>query len=76
MERQPHSAAIQRMKYVVSDFLTSSVAFFLFNVARFHILFSGSSLFFPQQSPEAFLLTPKLITEQLLVPLFMLGIYW
>ncbi len=61
----------QRLKYVASDWLTGNIAFFLFNIVRYNLLreVAGSSL-------EAFLLTPKLISEQIIVPFAMLGIYW
>lgn len=61
-----------RALYVISDFIMTSLAFFVFNILRFHILKTGvpsdGSLF-------QFLATPKLLWEQALVPLALMATY-
>lgn len=61
----------QRLKYLFSDWLAGNIAFFLFNIVRYKLLTEivGSDL-------EGFLFSPKLISEQIIVPLAMLGINW
>lgn len=62
-----------RMTYVGIDWLTTFIAFFAFDVCRFHI-FQGESPYFVNLSQ--YLLMPKLILEQIFIPLGLLGIYW
>jgi len=66
------SVSSQRAKYVASDLISSAAAFFIFNIYRFfefgHIGY-GDTL-------GQYLSSPKIITEQILIPIFMLGIYW
>nr|MDE6668365.1 sugar transferase [Muribaculaceae bacterium] len=61
----------QRIRYVVCDWLTSAVAFLLFNIYRYYAvaLHTGNSL-------GGFLGSQKLLLEQIFVPVGMLGIYW
>lgn len=63
------STGIQRLKYVLSDWVLSSVAFFIFNIIR-------SRLLYAYQDVWNFVMSPKLLVEQATVPLLMLGIYW
>lgn len=67
------SPAIQRAKYVGCDFVMSAIAFCMFNVYRYHILDLGSSLYL---SLAQYLLLPKLILEQIIIPVALLGVYW
>lgn len=72
-------AAKQRLKYVVMDWITTSVAFFLFNIARFLVLYGfpgGEDLPRDWNILVNFLSQPKLVWEQILVPLLALVIYW
>lgn len=73
MSKSPDSVWQQRMKYVGSDLLTSFIAFFLFNIFRYFVLgerIAGHS------SLEGYLLSVKLVGEQILVPVAMCGVYW
>lgn len=73
MTRRPDSDALQRLKYVVSDLLTSFVAFGLFDIARYFILIKSI-----KACPTlwGFLSESKMMWEQMLVPVMMLGVYW
>lgn len=59
----------QRHKYVIVDFMTSAIAFFVFNVLRFDILDAGGDVW-------KYLGSVKLVAEQCVAPFLMLGIYW
>ncbi len=59
----------QRLKYVVSDFAMSFVAFLLFNVVRFHLLEPGGDI-------ASYIFSTKLLIEELTVPFVMLGLFW
>lgn len=62
---------IQRLKYVLTDLLTANIAFFLFNLYRFSTFNNLNTADF-----RIFFGSPKLITEQILIPLFLLILYW
>ena len=67
----------QRWRYVACDYATSVFAFFIFNVCRFYLLADdASSGFLPGEGCREFLLSQKLILEQIFIPVGMLGIYW
>ncbi|MDE6533666.1 MAG: sugar transferase [Muribaculaceae bacterium] len=59
----------QRVKYVISDFMTTSVAFLLFNIYRFHY-------FGNYTQAMDYIFSSKLVVEEVTVPLVMLGVYW
>ena len=61
----------QRIRYVLCDLFTSAIAFLLFNIYRYYALDlpTGNSL-------GGFLGSQKLVLEQVLVPVGMLGVYW
>ena len=65
------SNKIQRLKYVLSDYIASNLAILIFNIARFHILeqwnFGYSDLY-------TFLFSQNLILEQILIPIIILVI--
>ncbi|MDE6083115.1 MAG: hypothetical protein K2G11_01375, partial [Muribaculaceae bacterium] len=63
----------QRTKYVVVDWITTSIAFFVFNIVRFFILYGNDASF---QSLLDFLGAHKLMLEQLIIPIALLGLYW
>lgn len=73
MKGRNFTKAMQRTKYVIADFVMVSVAFFLFNIFRYHELgihtYGFSTLW-------DYLASPKLVAEQILVPASLLGIYW
>ena len=61
----------QRRRYVLGDYLASNVAWFLFNIVRFHFpgLVSGESL-------KVYLLSSRVIEGQIIFPLLMMGVYY
>lgn len=59
-----------RILCVAADWLSTAVAWLLFDIARFHLLDSGFG------SLESFLLSGTVMTGQILFPTVMLGIYW
>ena len=73
MKRRGMSLTRQRLKYVASDFVTTSVSFFLFNICRYHILHNELP---SSWSLSEFLSLPKLLWEQALIPVAMLAVYW
>lgn len=62
-----------RLEYVASDFVTTVFAFLLFNVCRFYILHEEHMNY---ASVWDFVFSPKLVLENILIPLFLLGSYW
>lgn len=70
MEGRLCSTPLQRTKYIVSDLVTSFVAFALFNICRYFITPSHTQI-----GLEQFIFSPKLILEQVFVPVFMVAIY-
>lgn len=59
-----------RILCVAADWLSTAVAWLLFDIARYHILASGF------HSLESFLLSATVMTGQIAFPTAMLGIYW
>ncbi len=62
----------QRIKYVAMDFVMTSIAFAIFNILRFRWLYSDCNL----QSMLSLLFTPKLIMEQIGIPILLSGVNW
>ena len=60
-----------RISYVLTDFLTANIAFVLFDICRFYLQFPATRGF----TLGSFLLNWKLLLEQGLIPLFVLGVY-
>ena len=60
-----------RIFYIISDFITGSLAFFIFDIMRFIVIHQGNDSY----TLESFLLEPKLILEQISIPLMMVVIY-
>ncbi len=73
MYRSNPSIHRQRATYVITDWVTTNIAFVIFNVCRFHLLIDRIE---PEWTLEGWILQPKLLWEQALFPLFALGIYW
>ena len=61
----------QRLRYVVADWLTTNVAFLVFNIFRYFILYGERGI-----GVEPFLLQPTILIEQAIIPVCALGIYW
>ena len=61
----------QIRRYVLVDYLTSNVSWFLFNIVRFHFpgIAAGESL-------KMYLLSPRVIEGQILFPLLMMCVYY
>lgn len=68
----PMARAARRLRIlcVAADWLSTAVAWLIFDIVRFHILASGFS------SLESFLLSATVMTGQIAFPTAMLGIYW
>lgn len=61
-----------RWRYVITDLITSSLAFLAFNQVRYVLMnIENRGLSFSE-----FLCEPKMVVEQIVIPLFMLCIYW
>lgn len=73
MQGHQISINIQRARYVATDLVTSAIAFFVFNVCRFIILDIRINVIITLGD---YLSSPKIISEQILIPIFMLGVYW
>lgn len=67
------SIQIQRAKYVLSDWVTGMLGLFLFNIFRYYIFESHIEL---GQTIWEYLSQGKMLLEQLLIPIYMLGVYW
>lgn len=63
----------QRLKYVVGDFLSTALAWFLFNIFRYIDIVEANSGW---GSLKSFLLSPTILLGQLLFPIGMLALYW
>lgn len=62
-----------RLAYVISDWITTVLAFLAFDICRFYILQleNGTLL-----KLEEYILMPKMILEQIFIPIGLLGVYW
>lgn len=67
------SVRIQRMKYVLCDLFTTIIAIFLFNIYRYYGLNLEAANYL---SLDKFIFMPKLVLEDLLVPVALLSVYW
>lgn len=63
----------QRIRYLVADLFTGALAFWIFNIIRFYLF---EEYMFGGQSPWHYLGSTKLVIEQCVVPVCLLGIYW
>lgn len=61
-----------KMLYVISDWITTNVAFLFFNIFRYK--FYAAIYYYPNLG--SFLANPTIIWEQILLPVVLLGIYW
>lgn len=67
------SIRTQRLRYVATDFVTTAIAFFIFDICRFFMMESPHT---HALSLSSYLCSGKIIAEQILIPLALLGIYW
>lgn len=61
----------QRLRYIIGDFLSSNLAWFLFNLVRYHYGFAKGHL-----SLSSFLTSHNVILGQIVFPLFMMFVYY
>ena len=67
------SARLERLKLVLTDWVTANISFMLFNVLRFHeSTWTSDSL----EEAYRFIFQPKLCIEQALVPPALVALYW
>lgn len=67
------SPKIQRTKYVACDLVMTAIAFFVFNIYRFFVLHLNS---IPGYTLWMYVGQAKLIVEQCIIPMALLGLYW
>ncbi len=67
------SVRLERMKLVLTDWITANLAFMLFNLLRF---FESSWTSHSLEGAVRYLFNPKLCIEQTIIPLILLGLYW
>ncbi len=63
---------VLRILYCLADYITASVAFFIFDFLRYSFLHLENSY----STFASFIFSTKLILEQALFPIFILGVYW
>lgn len=61
-----------RLDYVLMDLVTSAVAFFIYNQVRYILMKLSEKV----GTLTEYLLSTKMVCEQIAIPLFMLFIYW
>ena len=64
---------MERTKLVLTDWITANLSFVLFDILRY---LESSSGHYSSDGLLTFLLDPKVCLEQILVPVFLLGLYW
>lgn len=67
------TAARQRVKYIISDFLTANVALIIFNFVRYNTLESANISF---RTFKDFALSGSLLVEQMIIPIVFIFIYY
>lgn len=61
-----------RIVYMVSDFIMTSLAFFLFNIVRYNVIVHGTPF---DILPVGYLLETKIIIEQIFIPIVLMAVY-
>ena len=67
------SEKLQRIKYVICDYIATNVAWLLFNIVRYYFLDTNRLEY---ESLEVFLFSHQLVLGQIIFPLLMLGIFY
>ncbi|MDE5841292.1 MAG: hypothetical protein K2H49_10285, partial [Muribaculaceae bacterium] len=67
------SVRLERMKLVLTDWITANISFILFNILRY---FEQSRPSFTFDAVCNYLLQTKICIEQVLVPIAILAVYW
>lgn len=62
----------KRISYVVMDYFMTSIAIFFFNIFRFTTLHTYDN----NSQIIQYILSEKLVEEQIVIPILLLGIYW
>lgn len=73
MKGKMASQRIERMKFVLTDWITANISFMFFNILRY---FEQANQPFSFDSYVRFISQTKLCIEQTIVPLALLGLYW
>lgn len=73
INKKEPSKSKQRARYVIFDFITANLAFWIFNIVRYYLLVEVAAGYIDLWS---YLFSKKLIIEQCVVPVGMLVIYW
>lgn len=68
------STGLERLKFVLTDWLTANLSFFCFNILRYYETADASYANF--ESVMHFISQPKLCIEQAIVPIALLALYW
>lgn len=66
------SIKMQRTRYVAMDFITTNIAFLIFDILRYALMTDFTEF----GHLGVYLGSPTLIVEQLAIPVVMLGVYW
>lgn len=67
------SSTAQRLRYITLDILSGAVAFWVFNIVRYYLLSENINGHIGLWN---YLLSPKLVIEECIVPIVMTCIYW
>ncbi|MDE6479687.1 MAG: sugar transferase [Muribaculaceae bacterium] len=67
------SARLERLKLVLTDWITANISVMLFNLYRY---MESSWTPFSYESAINYIFMPKLCVEQAIIPLCLLGLYW
>lgn len=67
------SERMERMKLVLTDWVTANLAFILFDILRYLEL---ANRHYSLESALAFLCDPKICIEQATIPVFLIALYW
>lgn len=73
MKGRKASVRIERMKFVLTDWITANISFMLFNLLRYFEQLNSPYAF---DTFGKFISQTKLCIEQILVPFGLLGLYW
>ncbi|MCH5237245.1 MAG: sugar transferase [Muribaculaceae bacterium] len=73
MNKKRISPLAQQLRYVILDLVSGALAFGIFNVVRYYLLPESH---YGYRTLWIYLFSTKLVVEQCVVPVAMLGIYW
>lgn len=67
------SIRMQRLRYMATDLVTTAIAFFIFDIFRYFMM---EFPYYTYSTLGNFLGSGKIIAEQVLIPIALLGVYW